>query len=193
MAAKHEYRPGDALLIVDVQNDFCPGGALGVNDGDAIIPAVNEWIEAARVQDVPVIASRDWHPSDHISFQARGGPWPPHCVQDTLGAAFHRDLRLTPDTHIVSKAHSRDLESYSAFGDTNLAEMLRSWSVKRVWIAGLAQDYCVLQTSLDAIREGFEVHVIVDATRAVDVHAGDGQRALEQIRSSGGILEQTAA
>jgi nicotinamidase/pyrazinamidase len=180
---------GDALLIVDVQNDFCPTGALGVPEGDKVVAPLNAWMREARLRGIPVFASRDWHPANHISFKDRGGPWPPHCVQDTPGAAFHPDLDLPPGSQIISKATSPDQDSYSAFGGTDLAERLRRASVKRVWIGGLAQDYCVRATALDAIREGFEVHLIVDATRPVDVHPDDGRRALEEIQRAGGILE----
>ncbi|HYR84643.1 MAG TPA: nicotinamidase [Terriglobia bacterium] len=180
---------GDALLIVDVQNDFCPGGALAVPEGDKVVPALNEWIREAGLRGVPVFASRDWHPADHISFTQRGGPWPPHCIQETPGAAFHPDLALPPNAQIISKATSPDQDSYSAFGGTDLAQRLRSAHVKRVWIGGLAQDYCVRATALDSISQGFEVHLIVNATRAVNVDSGDGRQALEEIRRAGGILE----
>jgi len=183
---------GDALLVVDIQNDFCPGGALGVGKGDEVIPVLNRWIHEARAKGVPVFATRDWHPAEHISFNQRGGPWPPHCVQGTDGAEFHPDLRLPPDAQIISKATTPDVESYSAFGDTDLAKRLRDAGVNRVWIGGLAQDYCVRYSSLDAIKQGFEVHVIVDATRAVNVSPEDGKRALEEIERAGGILEETA-
>jgi len=180
---------GDALLIIDVQNDFCPGGSLAVPEGDKVVPALNEWIREARLRGVPVFASRCWHPAHHISFKERGGPWPPHCIQDTPGAAFHPDLNLPSETQIISKATSPDEDSYSAFGGTDLARRLRSANVKRVWIGGLAQDYCVRASALDSISEGLEVHLILNATRAVNVHPGDGQRALEEIRRAGGILE----
>ena len=183
---------GDALLVVDIQNDFCPGGALGVSAGDEVIPMLNRWIGEARAKGVPVFATRDWHPADHISFRQRGGLWPPHCVQGTHGAEFHPDLRLPPDAQIVSKATTPDVESYSAFGDTDLAKRLRGAGVKRVWIGGLAQDYCVRYSSLDAIKQGFEVHVIVDATRAVNLSPEDGRRALQEIKRAGGILEEPA-
>ena len=184
-------QPGDALLIVDVQNDFCPGGALPVPDGDAIIPVLNRWIAEAEAHHVPLFASRDWHPQNHISFKARGGPWPPHCVQGTHGAAFHSDLRLPPEVQIISKAQDPDKDSYSAFGGTNLAERLRRADVNNLWIGGLAEDYCVRATALDAIKEGFKVHVIRDATRAVEAQPGDGERALDEIRRAGGVLEET--
>ena len=186
-----KFQTGDALLVVDLQNDFCPGGALGIHEGDRVIPILNHYIAAAREQGVPVFASRDWHPADHISFKHRGGRWPVHCVQNTPGADFHPDVRLPADVQIISKAHTSDLESYSAFGDTDLSSRLRAKGIRRLWIGGLAQDYCVLQTSLDALKHGLEVVVIVDATRAVDVH--DGRKALQQIRNAGGVLQENAA
>ena len=181
---------GDALLIVDVQNDFCPGGALAVNKGDEVVPILNRWMDRARRIGVPVYASRDWHPRGHISFRERGGPWPPHCVQGTSGAAFHRELRFPESVQIITKATNRDEDAYSAFGGTDLAERLHRAGINRLWIGGLTQDYCVRETSLDAIQAGFEVHVIVEGTRAVNVHPGDGRRALEDIRNAGAILEE---
>src|SRR6185295_11079816 len=188
--------PGDAsgaaLLVVDVQNDFCPGGALAVKEGDKVIPILNEWIRAAESAAAPVFASRDWHPANHISFRDRGGPWPPHCIQGTAGAEFHRDLKLPEGAQVISKADAPDRESYSASGSTDLADRLRRAGIRRLWIGGLAQDYCVRETALDALREGFKVHIIVDATRPVDVTPEDGARALEAIRQAGGLLEKTA-
>ena len=183
-------RSGDALLIVDVQNDFCPGGALAVKDGDQVVQVLNKWIEDAQSGGIPLYASRDWHPPGHISFKKRGGPWPPHCVQGTNGAAFHPDLNLPSNVEIISKADQPDVDSYSAFGGTDLTSRLRSDRIRRLWIGGLTQDYCVRFTALDAIREGFEVHVIVDGTRAVNVHPDDGRRALEEIQRAGAILEE---
>jgi nicotinamidase/pyrazinamidase len=185
-------RKGDALLIVDVQNDFCPGGALAVREGDQVVPVLNQWIDQAASLDIPVYASQDWHPQNHISFNARGGPWPPHCIQGTSGAAFHRDLRLPSNVEIISKADHPDVDSYSAFGGTDLTERLRRAHIERLWIGGLTQDYCVRFTALDALREGFEVHVIVDGTRAVNVKPDDGRLALAEIQRSGAILEETA-
>ena len=182
----------DALLVVDVQNDFCPGGALAVNQGDQVIPVLNEWIASAVAEGVPVFASRDWHPENHISFRARGGPWPPHCIQGTVGAEFHRDLRLPASARIFSKADMADQDSYSAFGNAALSGELRRAGIRRLWIGGLTQDYCVRETSLDALRQGFEVHIIVDATRPVNVSPEDGPHALDDVRQAGGILEETA-
>jgi nicotinamidase/pyrazinamidase len=184
-------KAGDALLIVDVQNDFCPGGALAVPEGDSVIPVLNQWIAYADARRLPVFASRDWHPRNHISFKERGGPWPPHCIQGTSGAAFHPDLKLPPNVEVVSKAEEPDKDSYSAFGGTDLADRLRRAGVKQVWIGGLAQDYCVRATALDAIEQGFAVHLITDATRAVNLHPGDGQHALDEIQQAGAVLEET--
>jgi nicotinamidase/pyrazinamidase len=182
-------RPGDALLIVDVQNDFCPDGALAVSEGDKVVPILNRWIEDAEKQGIPIYISRDWHPAGHISFRERGGPWPPHCVQNTVGAAFHRDLRIPPKAEVISKGYDANEDHYSAFGGTGLKERLRAAGVKRLWIGGLAQDYCVRESSLDAIREGFEVHVIVEGSRAVNLKPDDGRRALDDMRRAGAVLE----
>ena len=186
-----QMQKGDALLIVDVQNDFCPGGALAVEEGDQVVPVLNRWIEEAQRRDIPIYASRDWHPPHHISFRERGGPWPPHCVQGTEGAAFHPDLRLPPNIEVVSKGYEPDKDSYSAFGGTGLGEKLRNAHIKRLWIGGLTEDYCVRETSLDAIRAGLEVHVIVEGTRPVNVKPVDGRRALEDIVRAGAILERS--
>src|SRR5690242_13289968 len=127
----------DALLVVDVQNDFCPGGALEVAEGDAVIPVLNEWISAAEAARVPILASRDWHPAGHVSFKMRGGPWPEHCVQGTTGAEFHPHLKLPPTVEIISKGDTPDRDSYSAFGGTDLAGRLQRLGVQRLWIGGL--------------------------------------------------------
>ncbi len=179
--------PADALIVVDVQNDFCPGGALAVADADPILPELNRWIEAAEHDGALIVISRDWHPPDHSSFRERGGPWPPHCVQDTEGAAFHSSLRLPAGTVILSKGTDPEREAYSAFDGTGLAERLRAREVQRVWVGGLALDYCVKATVLDARRAGFETHLIEPATRAVE--AGAGNRALEAMKVAGAIIE----
>ncbi len=183
---------GDALLVVDVQKDFCPGGALAVPEGDAVVPVLNRWIEAARDAGIPVYASRDWHPDNHISFEERGGPWPPHCIQGTEGASFHPDLALPEQTSLISKGTDPDREQYSAFDGTGLGERMREDGVKRVWIGGLAQEVCVRASVLDALREGFEVHLLCPGTRPVDAHPGDGERALEEMKEAGAILEAEA-
>ena len=182
--------PSDALLLVDVQNDFCPGGALAVADGDEVVPVLNEWIAAAGQGSALVFASRDWHPTDHLSFAEQGGIWPPHCVQDTPGAAFHPDLELPDDAAVVSKADQADREAYSAFDSGELGEKLGAAGIRRLWVGGLATDYCVMASVLDAVGlTGLEVHVITDAIRAVDVAPGDGEAALKAMREAGAILE----
>lgn len=187
----HCLQPTDALIVVDVQNDFCRGGALPVPDGDEVVPVLNQWIRAAKHAGTLIVASRDWHPADHVSFRERGGPWPMHCVQGTPGSNFHLDLQLPADAIIVSKATNRDQESYSAFGGTGLGDLLRQHGVSRVWVGGLAQDYCVRATALDAIREGFEVHLIMEATRPVS--AEGGRRAIEELAAAGCFMERGGA
>jgi len=179
--------PGDALVIVDVQRDFCPGGALPVTGGDQVIPALNAWLHAARLRGVPVVATRDWHPPRHPSFANEGGPFPVHCVEDTQGAQFHPDLVLPPGTLVLCKGVRLDRDQTSAFDDTGLAGWLRAQGVRRIFIGGLAQDICVRDTVLDARREGFEVHVLVDATRPIS-EAG-GRAALAAMQEAGAILE----
>ena len=151
----HHLKPTDALVIVDVQNDFCPGGSLAVDEGHEIVPVINRWIRAAVQQGARIVATRDWHPPDHASFHAGGGPWPQHCVQGSEGAAFHADLELPDDVHIVSKGTHRDDAGYSAVHHTGLADQLRKSSIQRVFIAGLATDVCVRATALDALRSRF--------------------------------------
>jgi nicotinamidase-related amidase len=173
--------PGDALLIVDPQVDFCPGGALAVPGGDAIFPAVNRAAGRAPL----VVASRDWHPADHVSFAARGGPWPAHCAAGTPGAEFHPALDAGRIARVVSKGTDRDREAYSAFDGTDLADWLREAGVRRLLVAGLATDYCVRASVLDGRRQGFDVLVLEDGIGAVDVHEGDGVRALAEMREAG--------
>jgi nicotinamidase/pyrazinamidase len=178
-------RPGDALIIADVQNDFLPGGALGIEGGDTVVPVVNAAIAAFEQRELPVVLSRDWHPPDHCSFRARGGPWPPHCVAGTAGAAFSPRLHVPPQATIISKATSVDAEAYSAFSGTPLDTVLRAAGVRRLFIGGLATDYCVLNTVRDARRAGYDVVVLLDAIRAVDVHPGDGESAIAEMRQAG--------
>ena len=180
--------PGDALLVVDVQNDFLPGGALAVNQGDQVVPVINRCVTRFARRGLAVVASRDWHPADHCSFQARGGTWPAHCVAGTEGAAFAPGLRLPDDVILVSKATTVDTDAYSAFEGTSLADDLRQRGVRRVIVTGLATDYCVLNTALDARREGFEVVVLADAVRAVDVEPGDGERAMARMVETGCVV-----
>lgn len=177
----------DALLIVDVQRDFLPGGKLGVPDGDAVVPVLNRYIDTARKAGVPVFASRDWHPPKHCSFKPQGGPWPEHCVAGTVGAQFADGLRLPPDVVVIDKAIREEADAYSAFSGTTLADQLRARGVKRLLVGGLATDYCVLNTVRDALREGFGVVLLEDAIRAVNVDPEDGPRAKREMESRGAV------
>jgi len=177
------FKSGDALLIIDVQKDFCPGGALPVEGGDQIVPVINRWIAEAMANDVPVYASRDWHPLGHLSFKERGGPWPPHCIQDSDGARFHQDLALPSSTIIVTKGVRFDQDQNSAFEQTGLAVQLRKASIRRLWVAGLAEDVCVLATVLDACREGFEAILIQNATQPITSEGG--KKARRQMQDAG--------
>ncbi len=168
MAIKVDYTPRDVLLVVDMQNDFCEGGALAVQGGNALVPGINTQLQAAKAAGALIVASRDWHPVDHISFTHRGGPWPVHCVQDTVGAAFHPDLAL-PDTAIrLSKATAFDTDAYSAFDGTGLGGYLQEKGIERVIVCGLALDVCVKATVLEARREGFETRLLEELSAAVD-------------------------
>jgi nicotinamidase/pyrazinamidase len=174
-------RSPDVLLIVDPQVDFCPGGALPVPHGDAIFPVVNA--AAARVP--LVVASRDWHPAGHCSFESQGGQWPPHCLAGTAGAEFHPALDRSRLAEVFSKGTDPNRDAYSAFDGTGLAQWLRARGVGRLLVGGLATDYCVRASVLDARKEGFEVVVLEDGIGAVEVHPGDGDRALTEMRRAG--------
>lgn len=182
---------GDALVLVDVQVDFCPGGALPIERGDDVVPVLNRWIGAAVHAGVPVYASRDWHPAGHLSFVESGGRWPPHCLQDSNGARFHPGLALPPSAVVVTKGVRFDRDQYSAFDGTGLAAELRKRGVRRLWIGGLAQDVCVRATVIDARRNGFEATVIADATRPVTASGGDA--ANDEMRQAGARFETTDA
>lgn len=169
-------RAGDALIIVDVQNDFCPGGTLSIEGGDQVVPVLNDWIKTATARDVPVYVSRDWHPRDHISFKQRGGLWPPHCIQDSDGAGFHPGLKVPESAIKITKGVRFDQDQNSAFDQTGLAGQLHHNGVKRLFVGGLAEDVCVLATVLDGRKEGFEVMLITGATRPVTVPGGEAAR-----------------
>jgi len=171
----------DALVIVDVQIDFCPGGALAVPRGDEVIPSINQLLQ----YDWFAVATMDWHPAEHCSFAPHGGPWPPHCVQGTTGAELHPALEADKIEHIVTKASHPDKDAYSGFEGTGLAKILHEKGVKRVVVCGIATDYCVSATAHDALKEGFEVLVLEDAIRGVEVNPGDCQRAVAELRRAG--------
>lgn len=175
----------DALLIVDLQQDFLPGGTLAVPDGDAVIPPLNRCIAAASRAGSPIYASRDWHPPDHCSFLERGGPWAVHCVAGSPGAGFAPELSLPEQATIIDKATSADAEAYSAFDGTDLAAKLHGARVSRLVVGGLATDYCVKASVLDALRSGFEVVVVADAIRAIEAERGDARLAGDEMTARG--------
>jgi nicotinamidase/pyrazinamidase len=180
----------DALVVVDVQNDFCPGGALAVPDGDAVVPVLNRYAERFSAQGAAVFASRDWHPPRTKHFAAYGGVWPPHCVQGTAGAALHPALVLPALTQVVSKGMDPEEDAYSCFQaraeqGADFASLLAAREIRRLFVGGLATDYCVKATALDALRAGLTVVLLQDAVRAVDVKPGDGARALAELAAAG--------
>jgi nicotinamidase/pyrazinamidase len=180
--------PRSALLVVDVQRDFCPGGSLAVEGGDKVVAELNDEIDRFQARALPIIATRDWHPAGHVSFHERGGPWPAHCVQGTKGAEFHPGLALPKEAAVMSKGTDPDQDAYSGFQGTGLAEQLRALRVDRVFIGGLATDYCVKATTLDALEQGFQAFVLEDAVRGVDLKPGDSARALEEMLRRGAVL-----
>jgi nicotinamidase/pyrazinamidase len=175
----------EALLVVDMQRDFMPGGALAVPTADVLVPRINHYIDHFTAIGAPVYLSRDWHPANHCSFREQGGRWPPHCVAGSTGADFARGLRVPEMAVIVSKATTAAEDAYSAFERTALATLLQSRGVVHLWVAGVATDYCVKASVLDARRLGLHVTVLVDAIRGVDVQAGDSDRALAQMVAAG--------
>ena len=182
-----------ALVVVDVQRDFCPGGALAAEGGDRILPALNRHIGRARAAGMPIYATRDWHPEVTSHFTAFGGEWPPHCVRDTAGAEFHSGLDLPDETIVISKGMDPDHPGYSAFdgytaAGAGFADDLSRRGIARLLVAGIATDYCVKQTVLDARREGFEVTVLLDAVTGIDAQPGDVARALDEMSAAGAHL-----
>lgn len=186
--ARVRVRPSDALIVVDMQVDFMPGGALPVPGGDEVVDRVNEYVELFTRAGATVVFTRDWHPPNHVSFKTRGGPWPPHCVQGTPGASFHPKLRVPTDALIVSKATDPDREAYSGFEGTELDAELRRRGVRRVFVCGVATDYCVKATALDAARLGYQVFLLADAVRGVNVPPNSVQRAIEEMLDAGVVL-----
>jgi nicotinamidase/pyrazinamidase len=180
-----DLKNSDALLVTDIQKDFLPGGALPIENGDEIIPVLNDYIRRFEGAKAHVLASRDWHPANHISFTAQGGPWPPHCVKETNGAKFSPDLKIPSHTVVISKATNPEVEAYSAFDGTSLAHELRTMGVNRLFVGGLATDYCVVNTIVDARKLGFEAVVLMDATLGINMESGDVNRAVEMMLKSG--------
>lgn len=179
-----------ALLVVDVQNDFCAGGTLAVPHGEEVIPPLNKLIDEFLERGDPVYMSRDWHPPLTKHFVAYGGTWPEHCVQNTKGAEFHPDLRNDSRIKVISKGVG-DADGYSAFEETDLAAELRKEEVEELVVGGLATDYCVRNTVLDAVKHGFKVKAVENAMRPVELQPGDGEKAIEEMRAAGAQIVST--
>ena len=175
----------DGLIVVDVQNDFCPGGAVAVEGGDEAVKAISEVAQEFRARGGRVYATQDWHPAGHSSFEEGGGPWPAHCVQATEGAQFHPDLRLPIGASIIRKGTDKREDALSGFEGTDLEEQLTRSGIRRIFVGGLATDYCVLSTVLDAARRGFETYVLTDLIRAVNQQPDDGENAIVRMKEGG--------
>jgi nicotinamidase/pyrazinamidase len=184
----HVNADTDALIVVDVQNDFCPGGALAVPDGDYVVPVLNRWL---RETELFKVATRDWHPPNHSSFKQQGGPWPPHCIQNTYGADFHPDLALDNLDMVVSKGTDPATDAYSGFDSAELEDCLRDHGCSRLWVGGLATDYCVKATVLDACNIGFRVFVIKNGIRGIDAEPGDVEKSCAGMREAGAEFIRT--
>lgn len=180
-----EREPRKALIVVDVQNDFCPGGSLAVAHGDEVVAPLNKLIKEFLDRGEPVYKTRDWHPPNAKHFADYGGTWPVHCVQNTPGAEFHSDLSDDPRVSVVSKGIDEGADGYSGFDGTSLAQSLREAGVEEVWVGGLATDYCVKHTVLDARKEGFQVKALADAMRPVNVKPDDGGKAVDEMIAAG--------
>lgn len=185
MQRKMALQGGDALIIVDLQNDFLPGGNLAVPHGNEVVEVLNRYIALFQNEGLPIYATRDWHPANHCSFKPQGGPWPPHCVQQSVGAQFARALRLPPQAVIISKATRPDLDAYSGFQGTMLDAKLKKGGIRRLFIGGLSTDYCVLHTVKDAVALHYQVYVLNDAIRGVNVKTGDSERAIAEMHGLG--------
>lgn len=190
MHAKLKVQQHDALIVIDVQNDLLAGGCLPVPNANEVIPILNRYILLFTHKKLPIFVSRDWHPSNHCSFIGYGGRWPPHCVMNTYGAELAPCLKLSTDTVTISKGSDPDREAYSAFQGTNLAILLKQKSVKRVFVGGLPTDYCVYYTVKEALAKGYKVRLLSDAVRAFDFHAGDGDRAMEDMARLGAAFSE---
>lgn len=178
---------GDALIVVDVQNDFVPGGALAVPEGDRVVPVLNRYFKLFAERSLPIFATRDWHPANHCSFLEQGGPWPPHCVADTPGAAFAPALALPATTVVISKGTDPRQEAYSGFQGTDLAERARKAGLRRLFVGGLATEFCILATVTDALREGFSVFLLLDAIQALEIQPGDARRNEQTMTDRGAV------
>ena len=188
-----DFKEDSCLVVVDVQNDFCPGGALGVKDGDKIVPVLNSFIDEFNKRGLPIVYTRDWHPIDHISFAEKGGIWPPHCIQETQGVKFCHGLKI--QGAVCSKGFESDKEAYSGFDGKmggpcglSLDRWLKERKIGRLYVGGLATDYCVKATVIDGLKSDYEVYVIKDGCRAVDVNLGDGEKSVSEMVNAGAVI-----
>ncbi len=179
-------------MVVDVQTDFCSGGSLAVKEGDKVVPKLNRVIAAFTKAGLPVFFTRDWHPPNHMSFKSQGGAWPPHCVKGTPGAEFHPKLKVPHRAAVISKGTEPNLEAYSGFQGTDLGKRLKELGVREIFLGGLTTDYCVKESSLDALGIGLKVDVLKDCIRGVDVHEGDSELALREIAAKGAKLASSS-
>lgn len=182
-----------ALLVVDMQNDFCPGGALGVYGGDAIVPVLNRYMEKFSIGNETIFLTRDWHPEKTKHFKAYGGIWPAHCVQNTKGAEFHKGMNIPDKSIIISKGMDPEKDSYSAFqgedkGGKKLLDILRAFQIEELYIGGLATDYCVKYSAIDALGYGFRVKILTDAIKGVNLKPDDSDKAIQEITHQGALL-----
>jgi len=177
----------DALLVADIQNDFLPGGALGIRGGDDIVPVLLNYIDRFHSKGLPIFLTRDWHPLNHCSFRSQGGPWPPHCIAGSPGSLPPREFETPLSAVIIYKAIDADREAYSAFQDTALGRHLKSIGVQRLFIGGLATDYCVLNTVKDARAGGYEVRLLMDGIKAVNLQPDDGPKAEQEMIRLGAV------
>lgn len=196
MGPEIKVASGDVLIITDMQNCFLPGGSLPVTQGDSIIGPLNNVIDVFARAGLPAVFTRDWHPPEHCSFKVRGGPWPTHCVQGTDDAVFSPRLQMPPRPLVISKAVERDKEQYSAYygrdeAGTTMADILRAMKPNRIFIGGVATEYCVFNTVLDMLKDGYDVYVFVDGVKPVEVKPDDGQAALETMEKRGARLIRT--
>jgi len=193
MSNPPSFQAGDSLLLVDPQNDFCPGGSLAVANGDQVMPVLSVWAAAAERANIPIVVTRDWHPPKTTHFEEYGGVWPPHCVMRTHGAEFHPDLEIPASALVVSKGMGEAEDAYSAFqarddSGTPLQTLLERRDVRHLYIGGLATDYCVRSSALDALQAGFRVTLIPDGMRPVNLEPTDGERAVAEMRAAGADL-----
>lgn len=186
MAQPHQVNTDtDALVAIDVQNDFCPDGALPVPQGDEVVPILDQWL---AVKALFAVATRDWHPTNHSSFKRHGGPWPDHCVQGSSGAEFHPDLNAEAIDVVISTGSAPEADGYSGFDGPELLEALQKRDITRLWMGGLATEYCVKATVLAGRQKGFEVFVIEDAIRGIEATPGDCDKARKEMEDAGAVL-----